>query len=156
MENSGRVWGCLVCGGMFVVVMTALTYPMQRANMNALKAGEGSRVIRQMAKAHAAKPEVKEFRFDLGKGGDAGWKALGLPEDSRYHDFRGWVVGTGLHLTASGNLDKDPARDEWQWIPAVPSPKQIREDNGDECRASTGPGEKCPALPTPPPAATPR
>lgn len=151
MEHSGRILGCLVCGGMFVVVMTALVWPMQRANMNALKAGEGSRVIRKMAEAHAAKPEVKEFRFDLGKGGDAGWKALGLPEDAKWHSFRGWAVGTALTLVASGNLDQDPALDEWQWIPAVPSPQQIREDYGDECEMLRADGG-CPALPTPPPA----
>ena len=105
-----------------------LNLPAQLANRNAAKAGEGSRTLRLMAGAHAAKPEITAFRFELGKGGDAGWKALGLPEDFDYHSFEGWVVGTGLWMVATGNLDSDAPFDEWEWSPAVPSPMQLRED----------------------------
>jgi hypothetical protein len=127
---SDLVIGCLACGGIFAIGILAL--PKFMADSNARKAGEGSSTIRAMAAAHAAKPDVTAFRFDLGRGGDAGWKALGLPEDSKWHSYEGWVVGTGLWLVATGNLDKDEALDEWEWSPAVPSPMQLREDYLDE------------------------
>lgn len=129
--KRGNAIGCLLLVGVAAFYGLAMI-PHFASDENARKAGEGSRTIRLMANAHAAKPEVTAFRFELGKGGDAGWKALGLPEDSKWHSYEGWVVGTGLWLVATGNLDEDEALDEWEWSPAVPSPMQLREDRFDE------------------------
>lgn len=131
MNVRKQLIGCLACGGILGLAMLT-SLPRYWAEKNSRRAGEASRTIRLMAGAHAAKPEVTAFRFDLGKGGDAGWKALGLPEDAKWHSYEGWVVGTGLWLVATGNLDKDEALDEWEWSPAVPSPMQLREDFHDE------------------------
>ena len=123
-QTRDQLIGCVPCIALFAVV-GLVAYPKYRADSNVRKAGEGSSTIRLMAHAHAAKPEVTSFRFDLGKGGDAGWKALGLPEDAKWHSYEGWVAGDGLWLVATGNLDEDEALDEWEWSPAVSSPVEI-------------------------------
>lgn len=130
--SRGNLVGCLLLGGCLGLGVL-INIPKFMASTNATKAGEGSRTLRAMATAHAAKPEVTAFSFTHGKGGDAGWKALGLPEDAKYHDFDAWTDAEGrLWMTAIGNLDEDEALDEWEWPGPVASPVQLREDNRNE------------------------
>lgn len=130
--TTNRVAGCLGCIGI-LAVLTVLQIPRFMAEQKSQRAGEGSSTLRAMATAHAAKPDVTAFSYTLGKGGDAGWKALGLPEDAKYHDFDAWTDSSGrLWMTAVGNLDSDPYLDEWEWPGPVASPVQLRSDRTDE------------------------
>lgn len=130
--SRNQIAGCLGCVG-FLALATVMQIPKFMAEQKSRRAGEGSATLRAMAVAHAAKPEVTAFSFTLGKGGDAGWKALGLPEDSKYHSYDAWTDPDGqLWMTAIGNIDGDPALDEWEWPGPVASPVQLRSDRNDE------------------------
>lgn len=130
-----QVAGCLGCVGI-LAVLTVLQIPRFMAEQKSARAGEGSATLRAMATAHAAKPEVTAFSFTPGKGGDAGWKALGLPETARWHSYEAWTDANGqLWMTAIGNTDDDAALDEWEWPGPVASPVQLRSDRTDEWQA---------------------
>lgn len=127
--SRNQIAGCLGCAGI-LAILTVMQIPRFMAESTALKAGEGSSTLRAMATAHAAKPEITEFSFTQGQGGDAGWKALGLPENAKYHDFDAWTDSNGrLWMTAIGNLDSDEPYDEWEWPGPIASPVQLRSDN---------------------------
>lgn len=130
--STNQVVGCLGCVGLLALA-TVLQIPRFMAEQKSARAGEGSSMLRAMATAHAAKPEVTAFSFAPGKGGDAGWKALGLPEDAEWHSFDAWTDANGeLWMTAIGNTDEDAGLDEWEWPGPVASPVQLRSDRTDD------------------------
>ena len=130
--SRNQIVGCLGCVG-FLALATVMQIPKFMAEEKSRRAGEGSSTLRAMATAHAAKPDVTAFSFAPGKGGDAGWKALGLPENAKYHSFDAWTDSNGqLWMTAIGNTDEDETLDEWEWPGPVASPVQIRSDRTDE------------------------